>query len=69
MQLVVDGTEKRFRGSISVVSADNLASQELGGFKALNAALRKCRHCMTTDAEMQLKVQLCIAISMSSHIY
>ena len=56
MQLVVDGVEMCFRGSISVVSADNLASQELGGFKALNAALRKCRYCMTTDTEMQLKV-------------
>ena len=57
MQLVVDGIEMCFRGSISVVSADNLASQELGGFKALNAALRKCRYCMTTDTEMQLKVK------------
>ena len=57
MQLVVDGIETSFHGSISVVSADNLASQDLGGFKALNAALRKCRYCMTTETEMQLKVQ------------
>lgn len=56
MLLTVDGVAKKYHGSISVVSADNLASQELGGYKALNAALRKCRCCMTTDEDMQIKV-------------
>ena len=52
----MDGVAKKYHGSISVVSSDNLASQELGGYKALNAGLRKCRCCMTTDEDMQIKV-------------
>ena len=56
IQLTVDGVAKTFHRSLSVVSADNLASQELGGYKALNAALRKCRCCMITDEDMQIKV-------------
>ncbi len=31
---------------------DNLASQFLGGYKALNSSLRKCRHCMATAEEI-----------------
>ena len=58
MQLFVDGIEVCFHGSISVVSADNLASQDFGGFKAINAAVRKCHYCMTTETEMQLKVHI-----------
>ena len=65
MQLVVDGVEHTFHGSMSLVSADNLASQELGGYKALNAALRKCRYCMTTYEDMQTKVHVHIAASLS----
>ena len=58
MKFFVDGVEKVFHGSISVVSADNLASQELGGIKSLNAALRKCHHCMATSETMQTKVMV-----------
>ena len=47
---------QNFKGSIAVVVADNLASQYIGGFKALNAALRKCRQCTTTDDDMKTKV-------------
>ena len=45
-----------FRGTLTVVSADNLASQLIGGYKALNSAFRKCRYCMATDEQMQSKV-------------
>ena len=35
------------------VSADNLASLAMGGFKESCSALRLCRHCMTTRDESQ----------------
>ena len=41
-----------------MISADNLASQLIGGYKALNAAFRKCRFCMATDEQMQSKVRM-----------
>ena len=44
------------RGTVSIVSGDNLASQDLGGYKALAAALRKCRHCLAVDDDVQTKV-------------
>ena len=45
----------RFRGTITVVSADNLSAQLIGGYKALNAAFRKCQNCMATNDTMQEK--------------
>lgn len=38
-EFTIGGIQQTFRGSIAVVTADNLASQLIGGFKALNAAL------------------------------
>ena len=49
-------TGHKFKGTIVMVPGDNLASQYLGGYKALNAALRKCRHCLATAADMSAKV-------------
>ena len=52
-----------FRGTISLVSADNLALWALGGYKALGSALRKCQYCMATGKDMQQKVcDTCIYI-------
>ena len=56
MEFIIDG-EMRFRGTITVVSADNLSAQLIGGYKALNAAFRKCRNCMATIDTMQEKVR------------
>ena len=39
----IENTSYTFRGTITVASADNLAAWDLGGFKALSSALRKCR--------------------------
>ena len=59
--LEIDGQQYTFRGTLTLVPADNLASQYLGGYKSLSAALRKCRHCMAVDADMQQQVcVLCI---------
>ncbi len=43
--------EKRY-GTITVVAADNLASNLLGGFKEGSSAYRGCRHCDATPSEI-----------------
>lgn len=50
------GTEYTFNGSFALIPGDNLASQYLGGYKALASALRKCRQCMAVDDGMQSEV-------------
>ena len=35
-----------------MVPGDNLASQYLGGYKALNAVIHKCHHCLATAEDM-----------------
>ena len=35
----------------------DLSAQLIGGYKALNAAFRKCRNCMATNDTMQEKVR------------
>lgn len=45
-----------FRGTLTVLSADNLAAWSIGGFKALASAFRKCQYCMAVDNNMQTKV-------------
>ena len=64
-----------FQGTLAVGSADNLASQLLGGFKNLSGALRKCQYynaCMTTFETMQTKVRvdliLCRIITCTSSL-
>uniref|UniRef100_A0A1X7VTQ9 Uncharacterized protein n=1 Tax=Amphimedon queenslandica TaxID=400682 RepID=A0A1X7VTQ9_AMPQE len=52
----VDGHEHIFNGTLVVVLGDNLASQYLGGYKALNAAFRKCRHCLATAEDMAVNI-------------
>lgn len=54
----VGGFVHRFRGTVTIVPADNLASHYLGGYKSLSSALRKCRHCMATADDMFTKVSL-----------
>lgn len=55
-QFDVNGEEKRFSGTIAFVSGDNLASQELGGFKVGSGAHLKCRECMGVTADIKSKV-------------
>ena len=57
------GNVCNFRGTISLVSADNLAAWDLGGYKALASALRKCQFCMAVSADMMSKVVMhCIHV-------
>lgn len=41
-----------FRGTLTIVSADNLGSYFIGGYKQLSSALRKCRLCMAISSSM-----------------
>ncbi len=46
---------KKYHGTLCAVSADNLASLAMGGFKESCSAFRLCRHCMATrDAALSL---------------
>ena len=62
MKFAINGSEYTFRGSVSLFPADNLASQFVGGYKALNAALRKCRHCLAVQEDMRSKVLYSIVV-------
>lgn len=44
------------RGTVTTVSADNLGSHAIGGFKEGGRALRCCRHCMVPTDDMGSKV-------------
>ena len=52
----VGGQEQTIHGTLVVATADNLASQLLGGYKSLASALRKCRFCMAVGTDMESKV-------------
>ena len=49
MVFVIKETPYQFRGSLTLVSADNLASHLIGGYKSLSFAHCKCCFCMATD--------------------
>jgi len=52
----VEGISKLMYGTIAIVSADNLGSLVLGGFKENCSALKMCRHCMATKDTSQNQV-------------
>ena len=52
----VNGSTFNVRGTIAIVSADNLASWSVGGYKALASANRKCHFCMATSNDIKSKV-------------
>lgn len=64
-----------FKGTITIVPGDNLASQYIGGYKSLASAHRKCRNCFAISDDMQSQVivvalkcniSTCIAVSCTS---
>lgn len=57
---MVNGEVRYFRGSVSIVSADNPASAALGGFKQSASAFRFCRHCMGTGEDINSHVRMSI---------
>ena len=64
---MIRGREYTFRGTLALVSGDNLASHYLGGYKSLSSALRKCRHCMAVTANMATEVILYCVIYTCSY--
>lgn len=52
----VRGEPKTYYGTIAVVSANNPASNALGGFKESVAAYRYCRQCMASAQEAKIEV-------------
>ena len=54
--MTIKGHEYNFRGTVTIISADNPANQELGGFKQSHTAFSKCRQCYCTDTDIQSKV-------------
>ena len=60
VDVLVDGVQYNLKGTVILIPGDNLASQCLGGYKSLASALRKCRHCMAVNEDMQTKVCMCV---------
>ena len=56
VQFIVRGRPKVYYGSLCVVSADNLGSLALGGFKESCSAHRMCRQCYATRDSAQKQV-------------
>ena len=48
---------RKIQGTVAVTSADNLASQLLGGYMQLGSATRRCRHCM---AHVDMGTKVCL---------
>lgn len=48
---------QKFFGTVTIVSADNLAANLLGGFKEGATANRGCRQCTATPTELKTKVE------------
>ena len=52
----VNGCEQVYYGTMTVFSADNLASNAVGGFKESSSAYRPCRQCLCANDELQHQV-------------
>lgn len=60
---MIDGIPRKKYGTVTIVVADNLASNLLGGFKEGSTAHRGCRQCNATPSEfssvMESNLELC----------
>lgn len=50
-EFVIGGASRIYYGTIAVISADNPASNGLGGFKESTAATHYCRQCKADSSE------------------
>ena len=53
---------------MAYVSADNLGSQEVGGFKIGSAARFKCRECMGSANDITAKVRIVFFLYKVKHV-
>ena len=69
----IKGCQHNFRGTLVAFVGDTPAVNLAGGFKeGVGRAMRKCRHCMATDMQIQTKVAnqcifFCITIFIFYH--
>ena len=54
----IQGEMRRLRGTVALGLADNPAAHNLGGYKSLSSAIRKCRQCLAVDEDIQTKVYM-----------
>ena len=51
----ISGQEKLYYGTVTVVSADNLANSSLGGFKESSSVHIPCQQCLGHKDEIRKK--------------
>ena len=56
VEFTIHGAPKIVYGTLAILSADNLGSLAVGGFKESCSALQISRHCMATKDASQKKV-------------
>ena len=62
MRFVTSKGEVQLKGSLVSLSADNLGSHFIGGFKGSCTASRPCRHCMVQYDDMKNHVSISAGI-------
>ena len=53
----VNGGFRQYDGTVTLVSADNLASHAIGGFKESSSAYSPCRQCFGKNHEIRQQVR------------
>lgn len=52
LHMTISGSPEIFKGTVTMIVADNLASHSMGGFNESFSGLRICRFCMCTSQEL-----------------
>lgn len=65
----VHGRKRTMFGTVAAISADNLGSLLLGGFKESCTAYKMCRHCTATQQTAKTKVEFLNACFYNVAIY
>jgi len=68
-QFLIYGERRSFAGTIAFVSGDNLALQEIGGFKVGPGSNKKCRECMGNTNDIKTKVRYNDSEYYNSYMY
>ena len=69
MTFDLGGESVSLRGGLVAFCGNNLASQDVGGFVYLNAALRKCRHYLATKEQIQEHVCVVVCLPVLFFFY
>lgn len=67
---MIDGCPYNFRGTLLAFVGDTPAVNMISGFKeGVGFAMRKCRHCMATHGQIQVKVGACFKMIIASRYF